>query len=200
MVPALLLQQCAGRRGVARLCGWRRSLALCAKRGRMCVCVRARAQIILCVFAELCVFSIFTPPPSWPFIFKRFSGAGSRGGDGETGSQENFEGVCPRPAPLLLLNLLCSRDLSRYLRAVKTPHWAARHVAWAAAWSSWRGCSSRSTQSRPVCSSCPCVPAAGGAARATPSSFAAMRTLRTPSTCQNKCLTQAGVSQRPRRR
>ena len=47
----------------------------------MCVCVRARAQIILCVFAELCVFSIFTPPPPplWPFIFKRFSGAGSLG-------------------------------------------------------------------------------------------------------------------------
>ena len=92
------------------------------------------------------------------------------------------------------MNLLCSRDLSRYLRAVKTPHWAARHVAWAAAWSSWRGCSSRSTQSRPVCSSCPCVPAAGGAARATPSSFAT--TLRTPSTCQSLCSKQSNLPRR----
>jgi hypothetical protein len=43
----------------------------------MCVCVRARAQIILCVFAELCVFSIFTPPPP-PLCGPLFSSA-SRG-------------------------------------------------------------------------------------------------------------------------
>ena len=34
----------------------------------MCVCVRARAQIIICVFAELWLFYnlVFSPPPLWP--------------------------------------------------------------------------------------------------------------------------------------